>query len=146
MPKAKVVVEVSAAAAAAALVDPRTRTSFKPPPTQPPSSTEPPSTTPTEPSSKPPSKEQQAVSAAVAMKCFEETVNPKDYPTLLSKTISLQTDKDITRVLQDIIKFSKSVRSVDLLKVLNYNDMTTSLVEVPCSAKRSGFRKQAQRS
>ena len=99
VPKGKSSVEVSAAAAAA-LVDSRTRTSFEPPPTEPSSSTEPPSTTPTEPSSKPPSKEQQAVSAAVAMKCFEETVNPKDYPTLLSKTISLQTDKDIALVLQ----------------------------------------------
>jgi hypothetical protein len=28
-----------------------------------------------------------------------------------------------------------------LLKVLNYNDTTTSLVEVPCSAKQSGLRK-----
>jgi hypothetical protein len=33
-----------------------------------------------------------------------------------------------------------------LLKVLNYNDTTTSLVEVPCSAKQSGFKKQARRS
>jgi hypothetical protein len=47
-------------------------------------------------------------------------------------------------VLRDIIKLSKKVKAVDLLKVLNYNDATTSLVEVPCSAKQSGFQKQAQ--
>jgi hypothetical protein len=44
------------------------------------------------------------------------------------------------------MKLSKQVRSVDLLEVLNYNDTTTSLVEVPCSAKQSGFKKQARRS
>jgi hypothetical protein len=53
-------------------------------------------------------------------------------------------DKDITCVLYDIMKLSKKVRSVDLLKVLNYNDTTTSLVEVPCCAKQMGFKKQAR--
>ncbi len=81
------------------------------------------------------------------MNHLEETVDPKDYPTLNSKNmICLQTDKDITPVLRDIMKLAKKVRSVDLLKVLNYNDTTTSLVEVPCSAKKSGFKKQARRS
>jgi hypothetical protein len=142
-PKAKSVVEVSAAAA---LVDSRT---FEPPPTELSSSTEPPCSTPAEPSptdppsTEPPSKEEQAVSAAVVMNCFEGTVNPKDYPALVSKNICLQTDKDIPPVFGDIMKLSKKVRSVDLLKVLNYNDTTTSLVEVPCSANQSGFRKQA---
>jgi hypothetical protein len=74
---------------------------------------------------------------------FQGDSQPKDYPALLSKNICLQTDKDIMPVLWDIIKLSKKVRSVDLLKVLNYNDTATSLVEVPCSAKQSGFRKQA---
>jgi hypothetical protein len=37
------------------------------------------------------------------------------------------------------------VKSVDLLKVLNYNDSTT-FVEVPCSAKQSGFKQQARQS
>jgi hypothetical protein len=108
-------------------------------------STEPPSAEP--PSTEPPSKEQQAVSAAVAMNRFEETVDPKDYPTLDSKNICLlQTDKDITPVLRDIMKLSKKVRSVNLLKVLNYNDTTTNLVEVPCSGKQYGFKKEARRS
>jgi hypothetical protein len=101
-----------------------------------PSSTKPP---PTEP----PSTEQQTVSAAVAINRFKETVNSKDYPTLGSKNIYLETDKDITPVLRDITKLSKKVRSVDLLKVLNYNDTTTSLAEFPCSAKQWGFKKQA---
>jgi hypothetical protein len=82
----------------------------------------------------------------VAMNRLEETVDPKDYPTLNSKNICLQTDKDITPVLQDIIKLSKEVRSVVLLKVLNYDDATTSPVEAPCSAKQPGFMKQARRS
>jgi hypothetical protein len=80
------------------------------------------------------------------MNRFGETVDPKDYPTLDSKNICLKTDKDISPVLWDIMKLSKNVRSVHLLKVLNYKDTTTSLVEVPCSAKQSGFKKQAQRS
>jgi hypothetical protein len=33
---------------------------------------------------------------------------------------------------------------VDILKVLNYNDSTTSLVEVPLSPKKSGFKQQAR--
>jgi hypothetical protein len=131
-------ISVPAAAAAAAAIDSKTTT------TEPSSSTEPPSTEP--PSTEPPSKEQQGVSAVVAMNCFEETIDPKDYPALDSKNICLQTDKDITPVLRDIMKLSKKVRSVDLLKVLNYNDTTTSLVEVPCSAKQSGLKKQARRS
>ena len=44
------------------------------------------------------------------------------------------------------MKLSKRVESVDLLKVLHYNDSTTSLVEVPCSAKQSGFKKQVRRT
>jgi hypothetical protein len=154
VPKGKSGIVVPAAAAS---VD-STRTSFEPPSTEPsstepsstepsstePSSTEPPSTEP--PSTEPPSKKQQAVSAAVAMNRFKETVDPKDYPTLDYKKICLQTDKDIAPGLWDIMKLSKKVRSVDLLKVLNYNDTTTSLVEVPCSAKQSGFNKQARRS
>ncbi len=130
------------AAAAALLVD-STRTSFESPSTEQPSSTEPLSSRTEPPSTEPPSKEQQAVSAAVAINCFEETVDPKDYPTLSSKNICLQTDKDITPVLRDIMKLSKKVRSVDLLKVLNYNNTTTRLFELPCSANQSGFKKQS---
>jgi hypothetical protein len=33
-----------------------------------------------------------------------------------------------------------------IIKVLNYNNTATSLIEVPCSAKELGFKKQAQRS
>jgi hypothetical protein len=43
-----------------------------------------------------------------------------------------------------IIWLSKKVKSVDLPKVLNYNDSTTSLVKVPHSANQSGFKKQAR--
>jgi hypothetical protein len=48
------------------------------------------------PSTEPPSKKQQALSAAVAIHRFEETVDPKDYPTLDSKNICLKMDKDIS--------------------------------------------------
>jgi hypothetical protein len=44
------------------------------------------------------------------------------------------------------MKLAKKVKSIDLLKVLNYNDSTTSLVKVPCSARWLGFKKQARRS
>jgi hypothetical protein len=81
------------------------------------------------------------------MNCFQETVDPKDYPTLDSKNIYLKTDKDISPVAtSEHHEVIKKVSSVDLLKVLNYNDTTTSLVEVPCSVKQSGFKKQARRS
>ena len=119
--------------AAAAAID---STTTEPPSTKPSSSTEPPSTDPL-------LKEQQVVSAAVAMNGLEETVDPKDYPTLNSKNICLQTDKDITPVLQDIMKLSKEVRSVVLLKVLNYDDITTSPVKAPCSAKQSRWIHEA---
>jgi hypothetical protein len=89
------------------------------------------------------SKEEKAVSAAVAVNCFEKLIEPKDYPTLDSKGICLKTERDIKAVLKDIMKLAKKVKSIDLLKVLNYNDSTTSLVEVPCSARWSGFKKQA---
>jgi hypothetical protein len=80
--------------AAAVAID---STTTEPPSTKPSSSTEPPST-------EPPSKEQQAVSAAVSLNRSEETVDPKDYPTLDSKKSCLQMDKDITPVLWDIMK------------------------------------------
>jgi hypothetical protein len=44
------------------------------------------------------------------------------------------------------VKLSKKVKSVELLKVLNFDDKITSLVAVPCSAKQSGFKKQARKS
>jgi hypothetical protein len=44
------------------------------------------------------------------------------------------------------MKLSKKVRYIGLLKVLYYNNTATSLVEVPCSVKQSGFKKQARRS
>jgi hypothetical protein len=46
------------------------------------------STSPT--TEQPPSKEKQAVSAAVAMNCFKETINPENDPTLDSKNICLK--------------------------------------------------------
>jgi hypothetical protein len=63
---------------------------------------------------------QKAVSVAVVVNKFVETINPKDYPTLDSKRIFLETDRDIAPLLGDIIKLSKKVKLVDLLKVLNY--------------------------
>jgi hypothetical protein len=91
-------------------------------------------------------KKQKAVSDATNVNKITEKVDANGYPALTSKNICLRTDKDITAVLRDIIKLSKNVKSVDILKVLNYNDSTTSLVEVPCSAKQSGFKQQARRS
>jgi hypothetical protein len=64
-------------------------------------------------------------------------------PTLANKhlaQVSGESNKDIAVVLHDIIKLSKKVKSVDILQVVNYNDATTSIVEVPCSAKQSGFK------
>jgi len=93
-------------------------------------------------------KKQEAVSAAVQVNVFETPVEPNDYPILVSKNISLTSDEEITPVLREIVKLSKVVKSdsVDILKVLHRNDSTTSLVEVPCSAKQSGFKKQLRRT
>ena len=67
---------------------------------------------------------------------------------MAAKNIALTSDEDITPVLREIVivKLSKKVKSTDVLKVLHFNDTSTSLVEVPCFAKRSGFKKQAQRT
>jgi hypothetical protein len=93
-------------------------------------------------------RKEKAISAAVVVNTFTQTIDPKEFPTLASKGICLQTDKDITPILRDVLKLTKKVKpsGVDLLKVLHYNDSTTSLVEVPCSARQSGFKKQARRS
>ena len=58
-------------------------------------------------------KKKKAVSVAVDVITFAEHINPKDYPTLHSKHICLQTDTKITAVLRDILKLSKKVKSVD---------------------------------
>ena len=90
-------------------------------------------------------KNQKAVSVAVQIQIFDEVTEPQEYPTLFAHNIGLTSDKDITPVLREIVKLSKRVKSVDLLKVLHFYDSTTSIVEVPCSAKQSGFKKQARR-
>jgi hypothetical protein len=91
-------------------------------------------------------KEQEAVSAAVQVQFFEEKVEPHEYPILFAKNIGLSSDEDITPVLREIVKLSKRIKSADVLKVLHCNDSTTSLVEIPCSAKQSGFKERARRS
>jgi hypothetical protein len=91
-------------------------------------------------------KKQEAFSAAVEVQIFKEIVDPQQHPSLVAKNIVLTSDEDITPVLRDVVKPSKKVKSVDLLKVLNFNDKITSLVAVPCSAKQSGFKKQARKS
>jgi hypothetical protein len=83
---------------------------------------------------------EKVITAAVVVQPFSTTIDPKEFPTLASKQICVQTDKEITPVLRDILKLAKKVKSSgveDLLKVLHYNDTTTSLVEVPCSARQS---------
>jgi hypothetical protein len=60
--------------------------------------------------------------------------------------ICLTANKDIQKLLREIVKMSRQVRLIDLLKVVNSNDITTSLVEVPCSAKQSGFKKQSRKA
>jgi hypothetical protein len=91
-------------------------------------------------------KKQEAVSAASQERPFDTTLKPQEHPALVSKNISLASNQDIVPVLREIVKLSKQVKSVDILKILNLNDSTTSLVEVPSSAKYSGFKKQARRT
>ncbi len=98
-------------------------------------------------------KMEEAVSAALRVETFSENnVLPSNYPFLADlqdsrgRQICLKTNKDIQKLLREIVKMSRQVKSVDLLKVINSNDVTTSLVEVPCSAKQSGFKKQSRRS
>jgi hypothetical protein len=97
-------------------------------------------------------KIEEAVSAALLVETFSENnVLPSNYPFLADlqdsrgRKICLKRNKDIQKLLREIVKMSLQVRLVDLLKVANSNDVTTSLVEVPCSAKQSGFKKQSQR-
>jgi hypothetical protein len=91
-------------------------------------------------------KKQKAVSAAVEVNHFTEVIDAKQFPTLAAKNTCLTSDKDIKAVMRELVKLSKQVKSVDLLQVLHHNDATTSLVEVPCSSKQSGFKQRAQKS
>jgi hypothetical protein len=97
-------------------------------------------------------KREEAVSAALRVETFSENnVLPSNYPFLADLQdgrgckICWETNKDIQKLLREIVKMSRQVRSFDLLKVVNSNNVTTSLVEVPCSAKQSGFKKQSRR-
>lgn len=92
-------------------------------------------------------KKQNEVSDVVGeINYFHATINPKQFPTLASKHVCLESDSDIRPILREIVKLSKIVKSVDLLKVSHFNGRTTSLVEVPCSAKLSGFKKAVRKS
>jgi hypothetical protein len=75
-----------------------------------------------------------------------EVIDAKQLPTLVAKNTCITSDKDIKAVTRELVKISKQVKSVDLLEVVHCNDTTTSLVEVPCSAKQSGFKERARRS
>jgi paraquat-inducible protein B len=97
-------------------------------------------------------KIEEAASAALRVETFSENnVLPSNYPFLADlqdsrgQQICLKMNNDIQKLLREIMKMSRQVRSVNLLKVVNSNDVTTSLVEVPCSAKQSGFKKQSRR-
>jgi hypothetical protein len=72
---------------------------------------------------------EKVITTAVVVQPFSISIDPKEFPTLASEQICLQTDKDITPVLCDILKLAKKVKltGVDLLKVLYYNYTTTSL-------------------
>jgi hypothetical protein len=91
-------------------------------------------------------KKQEAVSAALEVQIFEETVDPHQRLALVAKNVVLASDEDITPALRDVVNLSKKVKSVDLLKVLHVNGRVTSLVAAPCSAKQSGFKKQDRKS
>jgi hypothetical protein len=91
-------------------------------------------------------KRKKAVSAAVGVKKITEVTDPNQLPTLVAKNVCITSDKDIKAVTRELAKLSKQVKSVDLLEVVHCNDTTSSLVEVPCSAKQSGFKERARRS
>ena len=96
---------------------------------------------------------EEAVSAALRVETFSENnVLPSNYPFLADlqdsrgRQIGWKTNKDIQKLLREIVKMSPQVKSVEILKVVNSNNVTTSLVEVPCSSKQSGFKVQSRRS
>jgi hypothetical protein len=69
----------------------------------------------------------QLASATVDINRFMEHMNPKDYPMLDSGPICQKTDKYIMVILCGIMKLSKEVKNIDLLKDLNYNDILPAL-------------------
>jgi hypothetical protein len=79
-------------------------------------------------------------------KKITELTDPNQFPTLVAKNTCITSDKDIKAVTRERAKLSKQVKSVALLDVVHHNDTTTSLVEVLCSAKQSGFKERARRS
>ena len=96
---------------------------------------------------------EEAVSAALRVETFSENnVLPSNYPFLADlqdsrgRQIGWKTNKDIQKLLREIVKMSPQVKSVEILKVVNSNNVTTSLVEVPCSAKQRGFKVHSRRS
>jgi hypothetical protein len=91
-------------------------------------------------------KKQKAVSAAVKVHHFAEAIDAKQFPALAAKNACLTSDKDIKAVMRELVKLFKQVKSTDLPQVLRCNDATTSLVEVPCSSKQSGFKQMARKS
>jgi hypothetical protein len=91
-------------------------------------------------------KKQKAVSVAGEVNHFAEVIDAKQFPTLAAKNACLTSDKDIKAVMRELVKLSKQVKSVALLQVLHHKDATTSLVEVPCSSKQSGFKQRARKS
>jgi hypothetical protein len=77
------------------------------------------------------------------MQIFDKRFEPQEHPTLFAKNIGPTSDEDITPpVPRKIFELSRKAKSVDLLKVLHLNALTTRRVEVPCLAKQSGFKKQ----
>jgi hypothetical protein len=91
-------------------------------------------------------KRKKAVSAVVGAKKIAEVTDPNQFPTLVAKNTCITSDKDIKAMMRELAKLSKQVKSVALLEVVHHNDTTTSLVEVLCSAKQSGFKERARSS
>jgi hypothetical protein len=89
-------------------------------------------------------KKRKAVSDAVEVKCFEEVVDVKTFPTLVSKGICLTSDVDVTPVLRDLVKLSKTVKSVDAESPA-FNGAPQSLSLKSLFDKDVGFKK-ARRS
>jgi hypothetical protein len=83
---------------------------------------------------------------------FDEHINPKDYPTLQAKQISVESDKashcgSPSWHHQTIKEGEVSWHTQSCELQWYYNDATTSLVKVPCCyAKQSGFKQQARRT
>ena len=72
-----------------------------------------------------------------------EVVTPTDYPVLQSYKIPIAS-ASIDALFRDLSKLKKNIKSRDVYKFVQYNDVKATLVEVPVSSSEDRFMRNAR--